>query len=196
MISFGLDEFMNDAGIDLELIRNGKSIAKFKGMKDTDQNGNYFILYPRTNFEIGDIFNNLAVNVSYEIIDKDVMPFDGQIAGLKAYFQTASEKKRQSATSSNVTFNVQSAVNSVIGQNNLTTFNIEQGFKELLNQIDKQDTEDKEQLKKLVELVRQFVENDIAPQKGMLSKFGDLIAKHAWITGPLGSLIVSWLAGK
>lgn len=196
MTAFDLDSFMKMGGTNLELFRNENSISKFKAIKSSDKNGNYFILYPNTDFEIGDILKNTDINISYEIIDKGTMPFDGQIAGLKAYFQTASEKKRQAVNGSNVTFNVQSAVNSVIGQNNMTTFNIDQGFEELLNQIDKQDTEDKEQLKNLVELVHQFVENDISPQKGMLSKFGDLIAKHSWITGPLGSLIVSWLARK
>lgn len=52
---------------------------------------------------------------------------------------------------------------------------------------------DKEQINKLIDLVEMIVNEQIPPQKGLLSKFSDTMEKHSWITGAVASALVSWL---
>jgi len=170
-----------DCMIDFQNYRNSQYISTLKGLKNTEKNTNkkYIGFFPGVDIQIGDILINSGIK--YYIIDIDTQSWKGQIASLKAYYQTTPP---QNTSSNSTIFNISNASNSIIGNQqsaiiNNSSFNIDD-FKSLIELYGEQD---KQKLYELTSLLKNCLDNDDF-HKSKLSKFSDLIAKHSWV--PLG----------
>lgn len=93
-------------------------------------------------------------------------------------------------------FNIQSATNSAIGNNGTTTINNGYSFDEIRTLISSKSIEDQDELNKLVNTVEIMTENTEIVNKGFLSKFSDVLAKHSDIAIALGQGIMTWLTTR
>lgn len=150
-------------------------------MKNFEKNTNkkYIGFFPNADIQIGDVLINSGIK--YYVVDLDTQTWKGQIASLKAYYQTTPP---QTSQSSSTIFNISNASNSIIGNQqsaiiNNSSFNIDD-FKQLIELYGEQD---KQQLYELTSLLKSCLDKDDF-HKSKLSKFSDLIAKHSWV--PLG----------
>lgn len=170
-----------DSMIDFQNYRNSQLISTLKGLKNFEKNTNkkYIGFFPNADIQIGDVLINSGIK--YYVVDLDTQTWKGQIASLKAYYQTTPP---QTSQSSSTIFNISNASNSIIGNQqsaiiNNSSFNIDD-FKQLIELYGEQD---KQQLYELTSLLKSCLDKDDF-HKSKLSKFSDLIAKHSWV--PLG----------
>ena len=64
---------------------------------------------------------------------------------------------------------------------------------EIRKQIDAANSPDKEELGKIVDLLEEIVRDKKPVEKGILSRFSDVMQRHEWITSPVMSVLLSWL---
>lgn len=95
-------------------------------------------------------------------------------------------------------FNITNANGSVIGTSEHATINNSYNLDEIKKIIDEKisDANDKQQLQDLVNSLKAITENDLPVRKGTLSKFGDVLTKYSWVTGPIAKSLISWAVGK
>ena len=69
-----------------------------------------------------------------------------------------------------------------------------------INEIEKMIEEnggnDKEELRIMVNEIRELLEDKEEIKKGILLKYSDQLEKHSWITGAIAQLTLGWLIGK
>lgn len=94
-------------------------------------------------------------------------------------------------------FNITSATGSIIGTQENATISNSYNLDELEKIIDHKvsDINDKQQLQDLIKSLKAITENNIPVQKGTLARFGDILAKHAWITGAIAKSLIGWMTG-
>ena len=91
------------------------------------------------------------------------------------------------------TFNIsQCSINGAVQNTGNINIGSQKSLDEIKEMIEKYGNEDKQQLNELLEELRNAEKFEIY-KKGMLSKFGDLLAKHSWLTGALAQYIVPML---
>lgn len=142
----------------------------------------------------------LRTDINYLKSEKyiiEVMPI------LRSYVLALTEKGEQfvesnfqlpSETPANYNiFNIENATNSVIGSQANVTLNINDAIHKTREQIDMSNSTDKEELQKIINLLEMVVDNQVPVQKGLLSKFSDVIQRNAWITSPVASIFLNWL---
>lgn len=185
-----LDAFI-DHMIEFEVYRNDVFVFKTKGLKNTEKNTNrcYVGFYPFTQIEVGDVL--VSFGIKYYIVDIDTQTWQGQISQIKAYYQTTLPT---SNTSNSTIFNISNAQNSIIGNQqsaivNNSSFSLE-NLKEL---IELYGNNDKQQLYELTSSLEELLKKDEF-HKSKLSKFGDLIAKHAWLPTAIAQIIAGYLS--
>lgn len=95
-------------------------------------------------------------------------------------------------------YNINTANGSIIGPSQNATINNSYNLDEIKKIIDEKvsDTNDKQELQDLIKSLKAITENNIPLQKGTLSRFGDTLAKHTWITGPIAKSLISWAIGN
>jgi hypothetical protein len=95
-------------------------------------------------------------------------------------------------------FNINTANGSIIGSSQNATINNSYNLDEIKKIIDEKisDANDKQQLQDLVKSLKAIIENDLPVRKGALSKFGDVLTKYSWVTGPIAKSLISWAVGK
>ena len=103
-----------------------------------------------------------------------------------------SERKRETNTRA-LFINIGTAYGSVIGTANTATINYQTSFRELRDRAEAENAPDKEQVQKLIDLVEMIVNEQIPPQRGLLSKFSETMERHSWVTSAVASALVSWL---
>lgn len=179
-----------DCMIDFQVFRNSQLILTLKGLKNTEKNTNkkYIGFFPNVNIQVGDILINSGIK--YYITDLDTQTWKGQIASLKAYYQTTPPQASQSGST---IFNISNASNSIIGNQQLSiinnsSFNIDD-FKQLIELYGKQD---KQELYELVSLLKSCLDKDDF-HKSKLSKFSNLIAKHSWLPTAIAQIISAFI---
>lgn len=185
-----LDSFQ-DRMINFDIYRNQNFIFSTKGLKNIENNTNkrYIGLYPFVEIQIGDVLINS--NIKYYIVDIDTQTWQGQVCQLKAYYQTTPPNNQQS---NSITYNINNASNSIIGNQqsaiiNNSNFSIE----DLKQLVELYGNNDKQQLNELVSSLTESLKKDDF-HKGKLSKFGDLIAKHAWLPTAIAQIIAGYLS--
>ena len=115
----------------------------------------------------------------------------GEKSHLKAYYKTMSEHNSE-AKATNI-FNIGNASNSVIGTQSVVTMNITSSIQEARERINSSDSDDKEDLKQIINLLEMVVNNQVPAQGGLLSKFSSVIQRNAWISSPISSIVLNWL---
>lgn len=178
--------------------RNGIVIAELDGLKSSDNRKKHFDFPFSTDIQRGDCVESVKSHIEYYIYDIDTQTMEGDIVSIMAFYQTKSEfesSQRQSTTASN-TYHIGNAYGSIIGSQSTATISNSCNLDELKTYVEQNIKEDKEQINELIETIKAITCNNIPMQKGTLSRFGDLLAKHSWLTGPLTQLLINWFAGK
>lgn len=84
----------------------------------------------------------------------------------------------------------------IIGNQQTATINNGYNLDEIRKLIAKAPVEDQEELNKLVNVVQTVTENELPLNKGFLSKFSDVLAKHQEIAVFIGNSILGFLTQK
>ena len=71
--------------------------------------------------------------------------------------------------------------------------NITSSIQEARERINSSDSDDKEDLKQIINLLEMVVNNQVPAQGGLLSKFSSVIQRNAWISSPISSIVLNWL---
>lgn len=113
----------------------------------------------------------------------------------RVYFEMQ-EKSHTMNQSEKTVFNIQQATNSILGNQqhatiNQTTINFE-AIKEL---VASKGENDNPEIQELIAILQNHLEQNKPLEKGMLSKFGDVLQQHPWLSNPLGQLIIQGLTG-
>lgn len=179
-----------DRMINFDVYRNSKLVYTVPGLKNTENNTHKRIIqfFPEVKVQIGDVLVNS--NINYYIIDIDTQTWHGEVSAIKAYYQTTPPQTTQA---SSTIYNINSAQNSIIGNQqsailNNSSFNIE----DLKQLIELHGNNDKQQLYELASLLKESLDKDEL-HKGKLAKFGDLIAKHSWLPLAISQILAGWL---
>ena len=91
---------------------------------------------------------------------------------------------------SNNTFNISNcSINGAVQNTGTINIGSQISLDDIKELIEKYGNEDKQQLNELLEELKSAEKFEIY-KKGMLAKFGDLLAKHSWLTGALAQYIV------
>lgn len=112
---------------------------------------------------------------------------------LKAFYLTEVEFLKSNSSSNATIFNIGTATGSVIGTQSMVHMNYQNSVQQLHDQIANSDSPDKDQLEKILSTLELIINGDIPVQKGILSKFSDVMERNSWITGAIASTLLSWL---
>lgn len=97
--------------------------------------------------------------------------------------------------STNNIFNIQNATNSIIGTQSNVTMHIGDVIQQARKDIDSSDSNDKEELHKIINLLEDIAENKPDIKKGLLSNFASVIQRNSWIASPITSIVLKLLIG-
>ncbi len=192
-----LEFFLQRNGISYSIERNGALIHRsLTGVPNTEtSSGKKFIGFmPGTDIQQNDILTNPAGEVIY-ITDTQTQFIHQEQYQLKAYYQTKYEKAYNTQSNSPV-FNIGTAYGSVIGTQQSVTVNYKDSLRATKKQIEDSDSPDKEELQQIISLLEMMVNNQLPPQKGLLSKFSAVLERNSWITSPIASVLISWLTSQ
>lgn len=182
-------------GIMFSIERSGSSPPPEKGMMTREQatRKRYIGFMPNTKIEIGDWLINPSGD-RFFVYDKENVSVCGNPFQLKCYIQT--EVEHNTEAKENLVFNIGSATGSVIGTQSVVNFNYSNTISELRNQIDSSDSPDKTELAKITNLLEMITNNELPPQKGMFSKFSDVLKRNSWFATPMMSAFFGWLTSQ
>lgn len=96
----------------------------------------------------------------------------------------------------NSSFNILNAHNSIIGTQNNASLTNNFNFSQLEKEIEQKGGEDKEELKRMIEEIRELFEDSEKVKKGSLSKFSEIMQRHSWITGAISKMSLDFLIGN
>lgn len=189
-------EFINDFGIIFRVVRNGINLFELKGRptcnKETKRN--YISFMPDSDIKPGDWILN-PKNEKLYVQDTITSYFFGEASELQAYFQTDTEYKSNTESNTNI-FNINTATNSIIGTQANVTMNINNSIQDIIELINASNSNDKDELCKIIKILESAFNEQIPIKKGMLSKFSDVMERNSWITGSISSLILNWMLSQ
>lgn len=185
--------FLASHGYQFQIQRNGSTVAELKGLPNNDQGDSrkYVGFMPGSDVATGDWLINPS-NERFLVVDTVTTYFFGKPSELKAYVETENEHAHKSSGATNI-FNIANATGSVIGTQSTVTLNYTHSIQQAKEQIESSDTADKEELRQVITLLEMVVNNQVPPQKGLFSKFADVIQRNSWLTGSITSALLSWL---
>ena len=104
------------------------------------------------------------------------------------------EKPIANVVPNQINYTIQNASNSIIGNSQNATINNGLSFDEITKIIQSKniDSSDKEQLIELTKYVKKLAENNTPMNKGLLSKFSDIVSKHSWVPSLIGSALIKY----
>ena len=187
-------QFITTRGIEFRIERNGEFISTALGLPnhETATQKPYIGMLKDVDVNIGDWLIN-PVNDRFLVEDKVSDFAFGEFQQYKLFYLTEAQAKKQSDTSSSTIFNIGTATGSVIGTQSVVNMNYQTTMKELREQISSNNSPDKEQLDKLISMLEMITNGDVPVQKGLLSKFSEVMERNSWITGSIASTLLSWL---
>lgn len=189
------ESFLETQGLNMQIERNGEIVATVPGLPNREKATNrlYIGFRPGTDIKIDDVVINPAKERLY-ITETQASYFQKEQEQIKAFYMTEVEKKRKETEQHQSTiYNIGTAYGSVIGTANTATINYQTSFRELRDRAEAENAPDKEQVQKLIDLVEMIVNEQIPPQRGLLSKFSETMERHSWVTSAVASALVSWL---
>lgn len=189
--------FIDKSGIMYSVERNHEQIASHKGLINRDQSTNkrYISFHVGTDIQIGDWLINPNGD-KFLVTDKETTTFGGQPHDLKCMIQTEVEAKQSSIPSATNIFNIGSATGSIIGTQSNVILNYNEAIQNAKAQLSTSDSPDKEDLQKIISLLEMVVNDQVAPSKGLFSKFSAVMERNSWITGSISAAILSWLTAQ
>lgn len=174
--------------IDFEQYRDSQYIATIKGLKNSYEGKKCIEVYPNVNIKIGDVLKNS--NIDYYILDVDTQTWQGKVETFQAFYQTTPPIKEQPLPT---VYNITSAQNSIIGNQQSVTINNSYSIEDLKQLIELYGQNDKQQLYELTSLLKETLDKDEF-HKSKLAKFGDLLAKHSWLPLAISQIIAGYLS--
>lgn len=189
--------FIENQGILFHIERNGAKISTAKGLPNHEKStGKQYIGFlPETSVMPDDWLIN-PNGEKFFVEDVQSSYAFGEFQQYKAFYLTEVEYKKITVPNSSVIFNIGSATGSVIGTQSVVNFNYTNTISELKKQIESFDSPDREELKKITNLLEMIVNNELPPQKGMFSKFADILKRNDWFTNPMMSALFGWLTSQ
>lgn len=179
-----------DKMIDFQVYRNSQLLFTLPGLKNTESGTHKKMIefFPNCQIQIGDVLINSGIK--YYIIDIDTQTWMGEVAAIKAYYQTTLP---ENIHSNSTVFNINNPTNSIIGNQqsaiiNNSSFSIE----DLKQLIELYGQEDKNRLNELISLLQDCLAKDDF-HKSKLSKYSDIIAKHSWLPLAISQIIAGFL---
>jgi len=189
-----LDRFMPRFGVAYKVTRAGAEIASITGLPNEEKSPhrNYVGFYPDADICVNDILENSSNDVFYVVETKSTY-FHGKPIELKAYYQTEFERKNAPKQHAAVNYNIGIAHGSIIGSDNTATINYQTSIETLREQVLDSDSPDKEDLKKIVDLLEMLVNGQVPPSKGLFSGFKSALERNSWISNAVAGTVLSWL---
>ena len=150
-----------------------------------------YYFHPEVDIQNGDILTN-PFGDKYYVLSREIQTYVRQPYQLKCYIIPESEYKDMQISTSPV-FNIQNAYGSVIGTQANVTLNYNDAIQATKEQIASTDSPDKEELQQIVSLLEMVVNNQVPVQKGLFSKFSEVMERNSWITSAISSTLLGWL---
>lgn len=190
------EDFIEMNGIMFKIERNGSIISELKGRQQIEDKTSkkYVGFLVGSDVKPGDWVMNPYGDRLYIVDTITGIGINGP-SELKAYFQTVTEYNSKPEPQSTV-FNIGSANNSVIGNQSHFAVNINASLQEAREQINSSDSDDKEELHKIIDLLESVANNQVPLQRGMFSRFSALMQRNSWITGTMSSLVLNLLMSQ
>ncbi|OAB32705.1 hypothetical protein PMSD_17195 [Paenibacillus macquariensis subsp. defensor] len=171
---------------------------KFENIRAGVQRDKIFIEDVKLPIEEGDKIIRLLSNglsESYLILDRG---FYDRTLGMPAHYQM--KVKKESAIdlekSSSMHFNIGTVYGSNIGTQGSAYVENVFNFERVDQMIEEKGGEEKEELRKMIDEIRELFEDSEKVKKGSLSKFSGLMEKHSWISGAIAQLGLGFLTGS
>ena len=197
-----LERFLAMHGVKYEIHREGELVCTVEGLPNHEQSSNkaYIGFMPGTDVREQDL---IIGPTGEKLFVQEVLPqyVHHDLMQLKVMCLTEREMNARE-TSAQTVFNIGSATGSVIGTQanvnlhynyNADMLDIGKEIGEIRKQIDAANSPDKEELGKIVDLLEEIVRDKKPVEKGILSRFSDVMQRHEWITSPVMSVLLSWL---
>lgn len=187
-----VNTFIERHGLIYSVERNSVSIAEYKGLINREESTNkrYIGFYPNTEIEIGDWLIN-PTGDRFLVIDKETITNMGKPYQLKCMIQTEADSRL--ANNDATVFNIHNAYGSVIGSQSSVVLNYNDSIQKAKEQIETSNSSDKEELKQIISLLEMITNNQVPVNKGLFSKFSDVMERNSWITSSIASALLSWL---
>lgn len=189
-----LDFLLQQHGLSYVVKRNGVQLYRSQlGLHNTEKStGRKYIGFtPGTDIKPEDSLTNPAGETLY-VVDVQTQFIHQEPYQLKAYYQTKYDEIHRAQHNSPV-FNIENAYGSVIGTQHTVTFNYKDSLQSAKMQIESSDSPDKEDLQHIISLLEMIVNNQLPPQKGLLSKFSSVLERNSWISSSIASTLLGWL---
>lgn len=185
-----INSLIERSGVMYSIERNGKIISQSKGLINTEQSTGkrYIGFYPDSDIQRGDFATSPFGNKFY-ISGCEVVTFTGKPHQLKCYIMSETELEQQQSQAP--TFHIENAYGSVIGTQANVVLNYNESIQNAKEQISSSNSPDKEDLQQIISLLEMVVNNQVPVQKGLFSKFSDIMERNSWITGTISSAILS-----
>lgn len=171
-------------------------IGTYRGLTNSDETGDYigFLMNDSPNISIGNVISTFDGLESFTVIKITYDRYNGKPELLKAYYSKNCTDLPQSPATT--IFNIGTASGSVVGTQSVVNMNYHNSIEQLREQITASNSSDKEQLEKLVSTLEMITNGDIPAQKGIFSKFSEVMERNSWISSSIASAILSWLTAQ
>lgn len=185
-----ISQFLRQAGEEIEIRRNGQTIATAKGVYNRGKKLIEFM--PNTDVEVGDFLFRKSANQLLRVMEIDACPgFEGRPFSKQAFFEPAN-RPSDSSPSPSVTINVGTAYGSIIGTGSGHSLTTMFNYQSVYEEIDRQGGEDAEALRKMVAEIQVLLEQQKNLPKGFLAKFGDLLKRNSWAIEAVLKAVLTW----
>ncbi|AYB37575.1 hypothetical protein [Brevibacillus laterosporus] len=132
----------------------------------------------------------------YIVLDRGY--YEG-VPGIKSHYQVKVKKESALDLEKNVTtmnFNIGSIYGSTVGtQGNasiVNTFN----FEAVDQMIEEHGGEAKEELRQMIDEIKELFEDSEKVKKGSLAQYSEKIERHSWIAGAIAQMALGFLSGQ
>lgn len=190
-----LKEWLDRYGIDFTIYRDNQEVASAIGMKNKEKVSDipYIGFLTNTDIQPLDILKN-EFHESFVVTDTSLHLIKDKPYQLKVYYEPEEIYKQKESAST--IYNVQNAYGSVFGSQSVVNLNYENTITELREQIESSNSVDKEELKKVTELLEMVINNQVPASKGLFSKFSNVLKQNPWFTNPMMNALFGWLTSQ
>lgn len=185
---------LSNLGVNYKIIRNGIEVAVEPGIPNHEKATSkaYIGFLPEIDVHVGDVLIS-PVNEKFYVIDVQTQFLQRAPHQLKAFYQTETEHMHSANTQPNITFNISSAVGSIIGTGSYQTVNYNSTIESLKQKVSSETSTDKADMETIVSLLEMIINNQLSPSKGLFSKFSEVMERHSWLSGSIASTLLGWL---
>ncbi|MCL2235476.1 MAG: hypothetical protein FWB98_03420 [Defluviitaleaceae bacterium] len=140
----------------------------------------------------GDVIVNSNGN-EFTVLEIHERVMDVEPYGITAYVQSEADKVSKSSVH-NTIYNFGSMQGSSIGSHGYVTINYNNCLEDMRKRIEAENSPDKVELEQIANLLEMILNGQVPSQKGLFSKFSEVMERNSWISGAVASTIFSWLA--